>query len=204
MKYTAIIIILIGSMLESACVSKKLQTSRECELMDVAIRDIMAKDSVKNIMISREYWKWDIDLDFYFKLKYDSLPKTQKERMERLQSNLIDPYPSYYIFAYPITDSIFTNEDREFIKEQIRDTTKIDISCNAEYIKFVSPKEGMIHGHLFFKPLFSKNHKYAIIRRYEDYLITESNSLSGESQTLYYKYDRKSGWVKIFTTPVWQ
>lgn len=205
MKNSNLVALLLITILFAACKPAKTLQSKECEVMQAVFRDIVLTDSVKSISVSEEYWKWSIDIDVDFKMVGDSLPKNAKERQGRLESGLIDPYRIYYVFAYPFTDTIFSKEDIKFIQSQVTKDTFTKVTCQPTFVTLVDPRENPRHSYLFFKPLFSKDYKYAIIRKYGNYDITkgEHETLFGESQTLYYRYDQQKGWIRIFATPIW-
>ncbi len=191
-------------MLQIGCVNNKKITSEEQMVLNKVISDIMVSENLKEIIVSNKYKKWNIGVDVDFDVPGYALPTTRKEREERLKSEIIDPYKIWYVFAYPITDSLFTKEDKEYISRQMKDTTVKNFPCELKNIKLVEPKDGEVHGYYFCRPAFNKNHKYAIIRKYENYSISDDGTLFGETQTLYYGFDSKRGWIKIFAGGKWQ
>ncbi len=205
MKNASLIALLLIIILHAACKPAKTLQSKECEVMEAVFKDIILADSVKSISVSKEYWKWSVDLNVNFKIAGDSLPKSDKERQERLEGELIDPYRIYYVFAYPFTDTLFTKEDIKFMQSQVINDTFTKMTCQPAFVTLVDPRKNPRHSYLFFKPLFSKDYKYAIIRKYGNYHITSApdETIFGESQTLYYKYDPQKGWIRIFATPIW-
>lgn len=204
MKKLRVIILIMLPFTQMAC-SKKNVRSLECEVLKSAVKDVMTEEDLKEMILAGKYLKWNIGVDIDYNLHgEDGLPKTEEERKERLKGNLIDPYRIWYVFAFPITDTLFNKEDRKFISEQMRDTTVISLPCTIDGTKLVEPKQGEMYGYYFCKPVFDKDYKYSIVRKYTNYHITDDGTLFGESQTLYYKYDKEKGWVRIFAGSKWQ
>ncbi len=203
MKSKIIIILALPVLLALSCARKKAIQTHENAVLESVINDVMAEEHLKNITIADKYRIWNIGVDVDFNLPGESLPKTEKERRSRLEGELIDPYRIWYVFAYPLTDTLFTKEDRDFISKQMKDTSIMTFGYTSERIKLVGPKEGEIHAYYFCKPVFDRNYRYAIIRKYDNYTITEDGTLFGSSQTLYYKNDKKKGWIRVFATPIW-
>jgi hypothetical protein len=204
MKKLRVIVLIMLPFMQMAC-SKKNVRSLECEVLKSAVKDIMAEDDLKEMILADRYRIWNIGIDIDYNIQgEEGLPKTEEERKERLKGNLIDAYRIWYVFAFPITDTLFSKKDRKFISKQMRDTTANTLPCTFEHTRLVKPKEGEMYGYYFCKPVFDKDYKYSIIRKYTNYDITADGTIFGEAQTLYYKYDKEKGWVRIFAGGKWQ
>ncbi|OJV54973.1 MAG: hypothetical protein BGO31_16695 [Bacteroidetes bacterium 43-16] len=173
-----------------------------CFLMKQFLNDFQGNENVDSLFLNKEFVKWDESLYFDFKVNGISwLPKSEPERMQRLlSSDLIDPYPILFLFAFPITDSLFDEADRHYMSAQTQDTQKTFI-CIDNRIRNTRDEEKKVNNIAITKPLFSRDKQRAAFVVYSDYSY-KNNAIHGVVQNVYY-VKTSTGWVHTFSTSKW-
>lgn len=196
------------------------QNSVSSELIDSIMRHVVT-DKIINITsevtdsiiyVANDFLPWD-SLSFYFPQRW--LPANSQERDSIIYASNDFPvgsredlYNCFYVFAFPITDSLFSISDRTYMLNQIREYGNIGYKVkiwNSKVLPFDYRKKTTyeLERHYGYTlPILSKNLQYAVIRRYmlrnwDEY----SGGYFGSFQTLIYKkqYNR---WSRIFTGPL--
>lgn len=174
-----------------------------CDLMEQFLQDFQQSEHQDSVFLKKEFVKWDESLYFDFKVNGISwLPKSDSERMERLSSSdLIDPYPILFLFAFPCTDSLFDEADRTYMRSQIFDSVE-NCACVDRPLIFTCIEEKNAQKKVAItKPLFSVDKRRAAFVVYSDYSYN-SNDIHGIVQNVYY-VKTSMGWRKTFSTPKW-
>lgn len=181
----------------------RIKFGDECAVIETILSKVRKEEKLDTVAVLYEYIKWDEDLNFDFKVNgNDWLPKTKKERLARLKSNsLFDPYPILYLFAFPVTDTLFKNEDRSFMRTQIADTSEFMI-CDFVYVKNANKKERVRNRVAFTKPLFSKDGKRAALQLYFDYDYVNGIFGGGILQNIFLRKEENE-WKIVFETGKW-
>ena len=190
--------------------STSRKTTDDCSLMFFVINEIRKEDDHKILYIQKEYLSWNpiVELDFNILDTtdiYRFLPKTPEDREARLATDVMDPYPSFFVYAYPFTDTIFSQQDKEHIKLQAIDRSVLSIGCNIGSNIFVNKNRKVKNCYAFYKPLYSVDGTYAILRYSSDFEFYSPKDFTrfGILQTKYYKRDQKGSWSEIFHTGKW-
>lgn len=174
-----------------------------CDLMEQFLKDFQKSEHQDSIFLKKEFVKWNESLYFDFKVNGISwLPKSDSERIERLSSSeLIDPYPILFLFAFPCTDSLFNETDRTYMRSQIFDSIE-NCTCVDRKVMFMCIEEEKAQKKVAItKPLFSVDKRRVAFVVYSDYSYNDSN-IHGIVQNVYYVKTPR-GWHKIFSTPKW-
>lgn len=214
MMYRILFVFLISSILIVSCKEQlkegadspaALNISDEdniCFLIKHFLSDFQGNENVDSLFLNKEFIKWDESLYFDFKVNGISwLPKSETERMQRLlSSDLIDPYPILFLFALPITDSLFDEADRHYMRAQIQDAQKTCI-CIDNRIRTTNNEEKKVNKIAITKPLFSVDKQRAAFVVYSDYSYN-NHAIHGVVQNVYY-VKTSTGWRRAFSTSKW-
>jgi len=175
-----------------------------CNVIEMFLNEYLNERGLDSVLVIDEIrdWKIDENLEYTFG-GYSFLPKSEQERQTKLKL-LTEPiensYPFIYVYAYPITDQLFSKADREYIKAQAsKNMGSVECIQNTK-VKFVAREDKSRYKLSFATPLFTEDSSKVILSVYHTAFYHSDIGHWGRNQYIYYKRDKQGNFKRVFAT----
>lgn len=177
-----------------------------CQIITTFLDEYITEEKLDSVQVIDEVRDWNIEENLEYTFRgYNLLPKTEKERQKRLKlltEPVENPFPFIYVYAYPITDQLFTKSDREYIKAYAsKNMGSIQCIQNSK-VKLVAREDKNRYQLSFATPLFTEDSSKVILSVYHDAFFYKEAGHMGRNQYIYFTRNRDGSFRRVFATTV--